>query len=129
MSVRPTEAEGFWNPAPPTTEDRPDPAIYTVTVFTQLREKPTENGHTYWTRDSRVWAWYPTFEEACEVVAENVSDLQECLYELALIERVPAGLFVMPRREWWFRWNLAEERWESCAKPDDYARTLGFSMG
>jgi hypothetical protein len=112
------------------TEDR-RPHAFFLTVFSRLKQvgvsRRTREPLLH--RDSRVWGWFPTFAQAFRIVHENRTDIHECYYEYAMVELVPSGICAMPRKEWWWKWDIETERWLKAARPADFEHTIGLSIG
>ncbi len=71
--------------------------IYLVTVLTD-HERKRKGGPT-----SRLWGWYPTFDEAEKSILENHGDLFECLYDYAVIESLAPGVQRIAKVEKWYK--------------------------
>ena len=107
------------------------PTAFFLTVFGRLEQTGTSKrtGVPILGRTSRVWGWFPTFAAAYRIVAGNITDIQECCYEYALVEEIPPGMSPLQTRCWWWRWDTEKDRWLKSERPEDFARTLGLTLG
>lgn len=99
--------------------------IYVMTVF-RFRVKTPEKYST------RVWGWYPTFDEANQAVRKNFGDMFECgYYQMALIEKMNAGCVAMCEQEWWYKASYKEGKTKvtRTKKPKQFEGIVHFSMG
>jgi len=79
----------------------------------------TKNG-----RISRTFGYYATEAEALEAVKENRGGMDECLYEYAVIEAVPPGIFASAEATHWFQW--ANQAWTPCECPFPHVTNFGI---
>lgn len=108
--------------------------IYIITLF------KIESGIV---RHERTLGWLENFEEAEECVLSNYGDMYEYgEYNVALIEKMPSGLYMKPREEFWYAvdkygeqynpitqgFDIPEYKVERCEKPGIFEKLGGFSM-
>lgn len=119
----------IWMPGPPSpTDDRP--RVFIICSVGLLKEVGTDrHGNPIKRRQTCTWGWVPTFDEACDLVSRNVTDLHETVYEYLLVEGVPRGIVNTPRCEWWWRWDRNGEQWVPSDRPADYAGFCAISLG
>jgi hypothetical protein len=80
--------------------------------------------------DSRCWGWYSNLEEAKQHVRDNVTDINECMYNYAVIENVPKGILPIDTKEvQWFKFNKKIDKYEECEKPKWSETTFNWSIG
>ena len=106
--------------------------IFFITVFEALKEvrKSIRTGEPIMRRSNRVWGWFENFEDAVEIIENNISDIWEYCYEYAMIEEVPAGLYSFPRQEWWWKWEGGETgKYIPTTRPEDFEQTVCMSIG
>lgn len=116
--------------------------IYVITVLTTLRPRPIVVPGRYGAparideiahRDSRSWGWYATLAEAEDALAHNVTDMHEGLYDIAVLERVPAGVLAFAQQESWWRFDPAANAgaggYTRAERPDDLDNVLNFALG
>ena len=113
--------------------DSPDnPSVFFLTVFSGLKQIPVvsrKTGEPVMERMSRTWGWFASFAEAYRIVAGNITDIEERLYDYALIEQVPAGISAMNTRRWWWKWDDEPGQWLKSVQPEDMNSMLGLSIG
>ena len=68
---------------------------------------------------STTMGWYVDEEEAFQAVEENRGGIQECIYEYAIIEEVPPGVYAVPTKEAWFKWDAEERKFKQIPKPTE----------
>jgi hypothetical protein len=79
---------------------------------------------------NRAVGYYTTFEEADEIVRENVMDINESgYYFYAVIEELMPGIYMYPRKELWYKWSRDKEAYEACDKPERFQQVVGWSLG
>jgi hypothetical protein len=101
----------------PTKKERP---IYTITTI-NLKDG-------IW--DSRCIGYYFSESVAIKEVEHNGGDMHECSYEYAVVEEVKQGLYYINRKETWFKWNKAREKYEILEeKPEMFRRTCCYGIG
>lgn len=82
-----------------------------------------------WT--TRAVGWFPTFEEAKEIITDNIGDIYEAgYYKYALIEQTPPGLYSW-KQEWWFEWegDFQDGKYEPIEKPELFEHVVCFGLG
>ena len=79
----------------------------------------------------RTVGYYEKFEEAEDVVLNNICDIcEEGYYHFAVIEEVEPGIYMVPRTEIWYKWNREKGQYENIIeKPDRFKQIAGWSMG
>lgn len=70
--------------------------------------------------------WYVDEEEAFKAVMENRGGMEECLYDYAVIEEVPPGVYAIPSKEAWFKWNGDEGKFMPISKPEEIRSVVCF---
>lgn len=74
----------------------------------------------------RTPGWFFDLNTAVECVTNNWGDIFETVYEYALIEQLPEGLYPQGRKgyaEHWFRWT--EGGYKPCDRPKELEGTIG----
>lgn len=66
----------------------------------------------------RVWAWYQKFEDAEDVVLNNKTDIFECLYNYACIEKVEEGIFARSKVIQWYKAIFDKSKIETGPYPE-----------
>ena len=78
----------------------------------------------------RCVGYYHNYSDAELAVIENDLDINEMgYYPYAVIEQVTPGIYTVPRPEFWYQWNGETEKYESCPKPERFAKVAGWGIG
>ncbi len=80
----------------------------------------------------RTWGWYEKFEDAENVVVNNLTDIFERgYYDLAVIEEMPEGILTFAENEFWYRAiyqpEATEPKVEKILKPFIFEKMLNFA--
>ena len=80
---------------------------------------------------SRAVGYYETFEEAEDVVINNILDIcEEGYYHYAVIEEVEPGIYTIPRTEIWYRWDREKGQYINLPeKPERFKQVAAWSLG
>ena len=81
--------------------------------------------------DTRCVGYFDTYEEALFVVLENSCDIHEGIYDYAVIETIPSGLYRYSLNSHWFRFSEDKTRlYEEIIIAPDFAKNVtGFAIG
>lgn len=60
----------------------------------------------------RTFGYYKNREEAIEAVTKNYCDIQERIYQYAVIEYIPEGLYNIAQEQLFFQWNDERKAFE-----------------
>ena len=95
-------------------------SIYLVTVMNE--------------KSNRCWGWFPTFEDAEEVILNNITDIFEYYYHYAVIEEMPPGPCRTGKQMAWYEadYNVTEKPRPRIAKietPKEFERVFNFGIG
>ena len=74
-----------------------------ITMVTSLDNVIMGDFNTYPT--SEIVAFEESYEEAEKAVLTNSCDIQDHMFEYALIEEVPIGVYPSAINKWWFKWD------------------------
>lgn len=77
--------------------------------------------------DTRCVGYFKTFEEAENIILNNVGDINETIYDYAVIENIPEGLYQYDQNASWYKWNNG--RYEKTNKLDVYNHLVGWAIG
>ena len=80
------------------------------------------------TQSSRAVGYYPTIEEAKDIVINNRCDLNETIYDYAVIEDIAPGLYRYAEQPLWFVYNPKEDKYDQMEKPPEWAYEEGIIM-
>jgi hypothetical protein len=69
-------------------------------------------------RESRCFGYYELALDAIRAVVGNRGDIQESLYNYAVIEKLGEGIHPSPDKEVWFEWDEDDNSWSPTDKPD-----------
>jgi hypothetical protein len=58
---------------------------------------------------SRTFGYYPHRHWAIEDLHNNNTDLHECLYDYAVVEKIPMGLYPLAEERIFFKWDEAKQ--------------------
>jgi len=100
-------------------EEKRDRAIYTITTISLNLQNTRCVGYCF------------KNHEAIEIVLQNCGDIYEAgYYPYCVIEEVKAGIYVFPRKEMWFEWNVLLKGYgEIPKKPKKFNNTCCFGIG
>ena len=77
---------------------------------------------------SRTVGYFKDLNKAKEIVENNCYDLFETFYDYAVIEEVPEGIYPLYENQVWYKWNLKENKYEECERPE-FAMNFGYCEG
>lgn len=79
----------------------------------------------------RSVGFFHELEMAEDYLENNAYDINECgYYPYAVVEEVKPGFYTFPRTEFWFRWDVDNERYiKMLEKPDRFKKSCGWSLG
>jgi hypothetical protein len=100
------------------TTPKYDP-IYTITGITDATKR---RGYK-----SRLFGWYPRLDWAIDEVQNNSCDISELgYYRHVVIEELHWGLYGTTKKEVWFEFNAATEKYEEINKPPCLQSIVAF---
>ena len=79
--------------------------------------------------DQRCVGYYDTYDEAEELLMANAYDFCETIYNYAVIEAIPSGVYQYDTEPKWFKYNELEDTYEKCDKPEFAKCQVGFAIG
>ena len=80
--------------------------------------------------DTRCVGYFKTFEEAENVVLNNICDIWETCYDYVVIENIKDGIYRYDDNPKWYTWNYDEQKYEKTEKiPGIYQDQIGFAIG
>jgi|GEM_PF-2908754 len=93
--------------------------IYTVTTIRYFAEA-----------GRRAVGFFHEFDVAVDALVENYCDINEDnYYPYAVIEGVRPGFYMVPREEFWYKWDEDKQEYISCEKPDRFKNIVAWSLG
>ena len=78
---------------------------------------------------SRCVGYFETYEEAKDVVLNNILDIFERLYNYAVIEEVSPGLYELDLNPHWFKISDDYDSYHEIEKPKFAEHIVGFGIG
>ena len=89
--------------------------IYTITCMTRLEKN--ENG---WPEYGALafMGYYKEKDTAIQAVKENWADIAERCYDYAVVEEIDEGLYSLPRRKWFFKYDVDKDIYNEIEEPD-----------
>ncbi|HBF77796.1 hypothetical protein [Clostridium tyrobutyricum] len=97
--------------------------IYTVTVFEDLDESYGLKGR------SRCFGYYNNFDLADKTVRTNATDINECTYTYAVIEKVSEGLVPCNKNRWFYKFDYEEREYYPIPEPKELEHYCNFGIG
>jgi hypothetical protein len=79
--------------------------------------------------DTRCVGYFENYEDAAIIVKKNKCDIYEGIYNYAVIEEVPSGLYQFAFNPQWFLFSKEKAAYEEIEKPEFAQNTIGFSIG
>ncbi len=79
--------------------------------------------------NSRCVGYFKNFKDAEDVIINNIADLNETIYNYAIIENIPEGLYKYDQNAKWYKFDELNETYESCNIPDGFKHIVGLSIG
>lgn len=100
--------------------------IYTITMLEKV-----ENDKNGWPSfgSTDVVGYYTDLDVAIEAVSSNACDINETVYDYAVIEKVSEGLYNPSVTSYWFKYNREKDSYEPIDEPNEVKHICGFSIG
>lgn len=100
--------------------------FYFITVFEKL-----EVNDLGWpeTGSQRCWGFYLDKDIAFQAVHENWTDLEETIYDYALIEEYEEGISHLTGYRQWFKFDIEKKGYVEIDEPEGYKHFVGFALG
>ncbi|HEY8805249.1 MAG TPA: hypothetical protein VIM42_09145 [Clostridium sp.] len=84
----------------------------------------------YGVTDSRCFGYKETFKEADQSVRENCCDINETIYDYAVIEYIESGLHqTCLAKRWFYMFNYIFGIYERIEEPEEVKGLCNFSIG
>jgi hypothetical protein len=68
--------------------------------------------------------YYKDFDYAIETLVENRLDLNETIYDYAMIEEIRNGLYADDVCRWWFKFDYNRGTYEGWKTPEQYEKKI-----
>lgn len=100
--------------------------IYTITMLEKV-----ENDKNGWPSfgSTNIVGYYTDLDVAIEAVTSNACDINETVYDYAVIEEVSEGLYNPSIKSYWFKYNRTKDSYEPIDEPNEVKHICGFSIG
>lgn len=92
--------------------------MWFITTITNLEEFNT-----------RTVGWFNDYDEAEKIVLENQCDLWETIYDYAVIDWIPKGLYQSDGGYFWFKFNIETSKYELVDCPKGFENIIGIGIG
>lgn len=116
--------------------------IYTIYVVcltedgTDYKYGTSIKGNKYKLGD-HICGWYKNFEDAENIVLNNLTDIFECMYNFACVEEIPEGVNSYSVVKQWYKATFNEDKIDTghypevskCDTPEVFKQIINFSMG
>ena len=94
---------------------------YFITVFNRY--------DNYGIHSTRCWGYYPNWEDANEVVHNNMTDLWEYTYDYAVIEEIKPGISSYAYPRWFYKYNQETNKYNMIEEPEELKHFCNFGVG
>jgi hypothetical protein len=68
----------------------------------------------------RCVGYYQNFDYAKDTLVTNQLDINETIYNYAMIEKIRNGLYADDIIRWWFKFDYEKGIYEECETPEQY---------
>lgn len=97
--------------------------IYTITAFEDLCDKYGVNGF------SRCFGFYADLETAKERLKNNTMDINETIYNYAVIEEVGEGIHYYAQKRWFYKFDYEKGIYYPIDEPEELKQIVNFGIG
>lgn len=80
-------------------------------------------------KNSRCFGYYPHFETANNAVKNNMCDINETIYDYAVIENIEPGIHSIYTDRWFYKFNYKTGMYESIEEPKEVMHFCNFAIG
>ena len=97
--------------------------MWFITVFVNVNSWPKLG-------EQRTWGFYEDRETAVRALHENWTDMWECYYDYAVIEKFDTGIsnYVCDSRQW-FKFNRECDGYFEIEEPECMKHVCSFALG
>ena len=78
-------------------------------------------------QSNRCFGYYDTEFKAKEAVHQNRGQMQECLYNFLVIERIGQGIHRMSEAIQWYEWR--DDKWTEISPPKFSVGVINYAIG
>ena len=100
--------------------------IYTITMLEKI--ETDKNG---WPNfgSTNIVGYYTDLDKAKEAVTSNAYDINETVYDYAVIEKIEEGLYHPSTEALWFKYDKENDSYKPIDTPKEVKNSCGFSIG
>ena len=73
--------------------------------------------------------YFSSFEDAENVVINNITDLYESCFNYVVIENIPEGLYKTDLNPHWYKYNSETDKYDKTTEPKFANNYYGFALG
>lgn len=78
-------------------------------------------------RHKRTFGYALDLSTATDYVDCNAGNMQECLYDYLLIEKIGPGICSEAEQIAWYKWEYPH--WVKCKRPIEFSHVVNWSIG
>jgi hypothetical protein len=93
--------------------------MYFITTITNLSD----------CSNSRCIGYFSEQEVAVKTIESNWGDFWETIYNYAVIENVPEGVYQIDHNPLWFQYDRDTEKYKPIDRPEETLHQCGFGIG
>ena len=93
--------------------------MYFITTITNLSD----------ISDSRCIGYFSDQESAIKAIESNWGDFWETIYNYAVIENIPEGIYKFDAEPLWFQYDRDTEEYKPIDRPEETLHMYGFAIG
>jgi len=93
--------------------------MYFITTITNLSDNS----------DSRCIGYFSEQESAIKAIENNRGDFWETIYNYAVIENIPEGIYKFDAEPLWFQYDRDTEEYKPIDRPEETLHMCGFAIG
>ena len=102
--------------------DKYNKKYYFITVFHEFDEN-------YGISDARCWGFYEDWNDAREVVENNITDIWETVYWYAVIEEYTQGISTCTLNRWFYKYDRNLNKYIEIKEPEYIKHFYSFAIG
>ena len=77
----------------------------------------------------RCWGFYCDKDTAIQALHENWTDMNETIYDYAVIEEYYEGIGQTTFNHWFFKYNQKLDEYQQINQPEELRHYAGFALG
>ena len=79
--------------------------------------------------NERTFGFFDNLETCKQALRENWCDMNETIYNFAVIEYIPQGIHPKAREIAWFHWDKERDGFFECEKPNATNHIVNHALG